>query len=88
VPGDYDGDGKSDLALFHNGNWSIYLMSSGSVIEGGFGSPDGIPLSGDYDGDGKSDLAVFRNGNWSIYLMGNGRAMGGDFGAPDGIPVR
>ena len=31
VPGDYDGDGKSDLAVYRDGYWSIYLMS-GSVL--------------------------------------------------------
>ncbi|MDO9542089.1 MAG: VCBS repeat-containing protein, partial [Kiritimatiellia bacterium] len=69
---DYDGDGKSDLALFHDGNWFIYLMGSGGVITGPFGEPDWTPVPGDYDGDGKSDLALFHDGKWLIYLMGRG----------------
>ena len=85
---DYDGDRKSDLAVFRNGYWNIFLMGSGSAIEGGFGAPDGIPVPGDYDGDGKSDLAVFRNGYWNIFLMGSHSILEGGFGAPDGIPVR
>ena len=44
VPGDYNADGKSDLALFHDGLWSIYLMGSGDIIEGSFGAPGWIPV--------------------------------------------
>ncbi|MFA5343158.1 MAG: VCBS repeat-containing protein [Kiritimatiellia bacterium] len=84
---DYDGDGKSDLAVFRNGYWNIFLMGSHSVLEGGFGAPNSIPVSGDYDGDGKSDLAVFHNGDWSIFLMGSHSVLEGGFGAPNGIPV-
>jgi hypothetical protein len=31
VSGDYDGDGRTDLAFYRNGYWSIYLMA-GSVL--------------------------------------------------------
>jgi len=84
---DYDNDGKSDLALFHNGNWLIYLMGSGNVISKSFGSPGWTPVPGDYDGDGKSDLALHHNGNWLIYLMGSGNVISGPFGEPGWTPV-
>jgi len=69
VPGDYDGDGKTDFAVWRKTTATWYFnYSSGST--GGFalGSVGGEPVSADFDGDGKSDPAVFHapNGIWSI----------------------
>jgi hypothetical protein len=68
VPGDYDGDGKTDLATVRGtaGNISWFVRpSSTGVINGGptavFGnSATDFPTQGDYDGDGKTDFAVWR----------------------------
>ena len=71
---DYDSDGKSDLAVYRNGYWSIYLMTGNVFCDNAplWIGPDYIPVPGDYDGDGKSDLAVYRDGYWSIYTMAGG----------------
>ncbi|MBU1735524.1 MAG: VCBS repeat-containing protein [Verrucomicrobia bacterium] len=91
APNDYDGDGKSDLAVYRDGYWSIYLMT-GSVLldnDGVWGGADCIPVPGDYDGDGKADLAFYRDGYWSIYSLANGLILnnGGAWGGADCIPV-
>ncbi|MCX6993177.1 MAG: DUF3089 domain-containing protein [Kiritimatiellaeota bacterium] len=65
---DYDGDGKSDPAVYRDGNWAIHTMA-GSIIAGSWGEPGWTPVRGDYDGDGMSDLAVYRNGYWVIHTM-------------------
>jgi len=69
--GDYDGDGKADLATYDlaTGYWSIQPSLAGaSPYQVRFGNPNAgnpnpnhqdIPVPGDYDGDGLTDLAVY-----------------------------
>jgi hypothetical protein len=89
VPGDYDGDGKADLAVFQGGIWSILRSSDGKPTAFIWGLPSDIPVPADYDGDGKTDLAVYRNGLWIIFRssdrMQTAVAWGG---APEDIPLK
>jgi len=69
VQGDYDGDGKTDLAVFHQKTGTWYLMQSKEGFkEEEFGWSETDPYPADYDGDGKADLAVWypASGKWYI----------------------
>ncbi|HQU84655.1 MAG TPA: VCBS repeat-containing protein [Pyrinomonadaceae bacterium] len=90
VPGDYDGDGKTDAAVFRNdGNWYVLQSSTGSLYALGFGFSTDIPISADYDGDGKTDIAVYRpsTGDWHIWLMGPQQYRGIHWGISEDLPV-
>ena len=65
VPGDYDGDGRADIAIWRareGGEEGIWYIGGTASRREQFGSSSAgdIPVPGDYDGDGKVDLAVYR----------------------------
>jgi hypothetical protein len=67
APGDYDGDGKTDLALVRNvGGFNQWFYEPSTALGTYVGAPWGIASTdfitqGDYDGDGKTDIAVWRS---------------------------
>jgi len=75
IVGDYNGDGKADVAVYRPGAGSnqqsfwFYRTAAGGAISyvpwgvgGSFTTLNDIPVPGDYDGDGKNDFAVVRSG--------------------------
>ncbi len=72
APGDYDGDGKGDLALYRDGapgtmetlkSYFFIFRSSDNTAESiQWGTYGDQSVARDYDGDGRVDPAVFRRG--------------------------
>jgi hypothetical protein len=78
--GDFDGDGRKDLAVYRptTGEWFIFGSITGFQTRL-FGAPSAsglgdIPVPADYDGDGKTDMAIYRQatGEWFIFGTATG----------------
>ncbi len=68
VVGDYNGDGKTDFAVYREGaasgdqsTWFFRTTPGGPINYQPWGSNGDFPVPGDYDGDGKNDFVVQRN---------------------------
>ena len=89
MPADYDGDGRTDIAVWQStsGKWSIKRSSDSveqTAIWGTVSAPDrDLPVVGDYDGDGKADLAVFRSlsNRWQIKLSSDETVVDREWGS-------
>ncbi len=87
APGDFDGDGRTDLVVYRPGTASFWLdQSTDGDLVVPLGQPGDHPTSGDFDGDGRADLVAVRDGvgaaagSWLIRMSGDGTQRSVSFG--------
>ncbi len=95
APGDYDGDGRFDLAVFRGmGDQPATFFvqrSSGGFTSVQFGIGGDLVVPGDYDGDGRTDFAVVRDGTtyqWYILRSSDNTVQFDQLGAKSFLPVQ
>ena len=70
VTGDYNGDARSDIAVYRPSTGMWYFRGALTPLR--YGLPGDVPVPGDYSGTRRTSPAVYRpaNGTWYFYRAG------------------
>ncbi|MCA9096678.1 MAG: hypothetical protein KDA68_24535, partial [Planctomycetaceae bacterium] len=87
VVGDWNGDGVSNIGVFHKGLWHLDLDGDGQFTPGkdrevNFGQDGDIPIVGDFNGDGVDEVGILSNGRIVLDQNRNFRIDDGEVSLP------
>jgi hypothetical protein len=80
ITGDWNGDGKTKIGIYHQGFWLLDYNGNG-VWDGpgggdkfiALGGAGYLPVVGDWNGDGKTKVGFYYQGFWVLDYNGNGQ---------------
>lgn len=88
---DFDGDGKSDDAVFRSSDSRWYRRDSSGTQNSSplWGQANDKPVPADYDGDRKTDMAIYRPsiGQWIVFNSATSTVTFQSWGLSADIPV-
>lgn len=93
VSGDFDGDGRNDLATYRKSSSEWRIWTSGSNFSTPtvmvWGMAGDRPVAADYNGDRITDFAVYRpsTGTWHLSLSGTQTPLALQWGGAEDVPV-
>ena len=93
VTGDFDGDGRNDLATYRRSSSEWRIWTSGSNFATPtvmvWGTAGDVPVAADYNGDRVTDFAIYRpsTGTWHLSLSGSQTPLAMQWGGPEDLPV-
>ena len=93
VSGDFDGDGRLDLATYSptSAEWRIWTSGANFTTSTRmvWGSAGDVPLPADYNGDRVTDLGIYRpsTGTWHLWLSGTQTPLAVEWGGAEDKPV-
>ena len=86
MPGDYNGDGKTEIAVYHVSTNQWFVKGIGNLGQFGWGGEESVAFLGDYNGDGGMERGFYRPSVNRRFIEGESNFVWG-WGGSDFMPI-